>query len=147
MKTPLKLMRYLPLAARFIRDGRLPELLNQVAGKSTPAGARFKGLREDLGLFKDLCWAWIRGEYRDVSHRTLLMVVAALVYFVSPLDAIPDWLVAFGFVDDLAVLAWVMQRWRGEMEAFRAWRERRNSPVVNELVRALPAPEQTTPPI
>ncbi|WP_448203611.1 YkvA family protein [Azospirillum sp. sgz302134] len=33
------------------------------------------------------------------------MLMAALAYFVLPADAIPDWLVGIGFVDDAAVLA------------------------------------------
>lgn len=30
---------------------------------------------------------------------------AALAYFILPLDAVPDWLVAVGYTDDLAALA------------------------------------------
>lgn len=33
------------------------------------------------------------------------MLLAALAYFVLPLDMIPDFLLGFGFTDDLAVLA------------------------------------------
>ncbi|MNJ72886.1 hypothetical protein D3C77_696040 [compost metagenome] len=67
-------------------------------------------------------------------------MVGALLYFVTPLDALPDWLVGMGFVDDLAVLAWVLKTWGGELDAFRAWREAQ-APEVRAALERLPAPD------
>ncbi|WP_061241718.1 YkvA family protein [Ectopseudomonas composti] len=144
MKTPWKLTRYLPLAARFLREGRLPELLRAVGDKRTPQGQRFAALKEDLQLLRALSLAWFKGEYRQISSQALLMVVAALLYFITPFDAIPDWLVGVGFVDDLAVLAWVMRTWRGELEAFKAWRDEQ-SPERLALIEHLPNAERVDP--
>ncbi|MBL0950434.1 MAG: DUF1232 domain-containing protein [Pseudomonas sp.] len=144
MKTPWRLTRYLPQAARFLRDGRLPELLRALGDKRTPQGQRFAAFKEDLQLLRALSLAWFKGEYRQISNQALLMVVAALLYFIAPLDAIPDWLVGVGFVDDLAVLAWVMRTWHGELEAFRAWRDRQ-SPERMALIEQLPAAERVDP--
>jgi uncharacterized membrane protein YkvA (DUF1232 family) len=140
MKTPWKLARYLPMAARFLREGRLPELLRALGDKRTPQGARFAGLREDLRLLRALCLAWLKGDYRQISSQALLMVVAALLYFLSPLDAIPDWLVGLGFIDDLAVLAWVLRTWRGELNAFKAWRAAQTPEQLALIERLPPAP-------
>ncbi|QTN44605.1 DUF1232 domain-containing protein [Ectopseudomonas mendocina] len=144
MKTPWRLTRYLPQAARFLRDGRLPELLRELGDKRTPQGQRFAAFKEDLQLLRALSLAWFKGEYRQISNQALLMVVAALLYFIAPLDAIPDWLVGVGFVDDLAVLAWVMRTWHGELEVFRAWRDRQ-SPERMALIEQLPAAERVDP--
>nr|WP_313402954.1 DUF1232 domain-containing protein [Pseudomonas sp.] len=144
MKTPWRLTRYLPLAARFLRDGRLPELMRALGDKSTPPGQRFAAFKEDVQLLRALSLAWFKGEYRQISSQALLMVVAALLYFIAPLDAIPDWLLGVGFVDDLAVLAWVMRTWHGELEAFRAWRDRQ-SPERMALIEQLPAAERVDP--
>ncbi|MDI5991929.1 YkvA family protein [Pseudomonas sp. MDMC216] len=144
MKTPWKLTRYLPQAARFLREGRLPELLRALADKRTPQGQRFAALKEDLQLLRALSLAWFKGEYRQISSQALLMVVAALLYFITPFDAIPDWLVGVGFVDDLAVLAWIMRTWHGELEAFRAWRDKQ-SPERLALIEHLPAAERVDP--
>ena len=38
-------------------------------------------------------------------------LLAALAYFVLPLDFIPDFLVGFGFTDDVAVGDWVSIHW------------------------------------
>ena len=144
MKAPWKMTRYLPLAARFLREGRLPELLRALGDKRTPQGQRFAALKEDLQLLRALSLAWFKGEYRQISNQALLMVVAALLYFITPFDAIPDWLVGIGFVDDLAVLAWVMRTWHGELEAFKAWRDKQ-SPERLALIEHLPNAERVDP--
>lgn len=37
--------------------------------------------------------------------RSKLVIVGALMYFLSPIDSIPDLLIPLGFTDDLAVIA------------------------------------------
>lgn len=140
MSPPWNFVRYLPLAQRFLRSGRLPALLLAVARKSGRQGRGFRALKEDLRLLQNLCLAWWRGEYRTIGSQALLAVVAALLYFLTPLDALPDWLPGLGLVDDLAVLAWVLSTWSEELAAFRAWREAQ-APEVLEVVERLPDAE------
>src|SRR5688500_906214 len=44
----------------------------------------------DIQLLVRLVRAWARGEYRDVSRTTMALVIGALAYFLTPLDAIFD---------------------------------------------------------
>ena len=137
MKQPRNFSSYLRTAQDFLRRGRLPTLLLAVARKSARQGGRFSALKEDLRLLQGLCMAWWRGEYRAISSQALLAVVAALLYFVTPLDGLPDWLPVVGFIDDLAVLAWVLRTWSDELAAFRAWREAQ-TPETLEVIERLP---------
>src|SRR3990167_10214303 len=98
MKAPKRFARYLLLAQRFLGAGRLPGLLLSVAHKREKAGASLAALRGDLELLQGLCLAWWRGEYRAVSRQALLAVVAGLLYFVSPLGALPGRVPAGGLV-------------------------------------------------
>ena len=88
MSAPWNFARFLPLAERLLSRGRLPALLFAVARK----GPRLGQLRDDVKLLQSLCLAWWRGEYRAISPKALVTIVAGLLYFVSPIDAIPDWL-------------------------------------------------------
>jgi len=133
MKAPWNFARFLPLAERLLSRGRLPALLFAVARK----GPRLGQLKEDVRLLQALCVAWWRGEYRDISPKALVTIVAGLLYFVSPLDAIPDWLLGVGFLDDIAVLGWVLKTVSDELDAFRAWRQRQ-SPEKLRVVERLP---------
>ncbi len=71
-----------------------------------------------------------------------MAVVAGLLYFLSPIDAIPDWLPGLGLVDDLAVLTWVMRKWSDELQAFRLWRDAQTAERRAGLQRL---PELTEP--
>jgi len=42
---------------------------------------------------------------RETPARVRGILLAAIFYFVLPFDAVPDFLAAFGFTDDVAVLA------------------------------------------
>ncbi|CAD5107752.1 DUF1232 domain-containing protein [Zestomonas carbonaria] len=135
MKTPWNLKRYLALAQRFLGNGRLPFLLAAVTRKSARQGWRLSAVKDDLRLLQALCGAWWRGEYRAISRQALVSAVAALLYFLSPLDLIPDLLLGVGLLDDFAVLAWVMRTWRQELEAFRVWRDAQSADRQAELLR------------
>lgn len=137
MNPPFNSMRYLRLAQRVLARGRLPALLLAVTRKGE-GRARFARLGGDLKLLQGLCAAWWRGEYRAIGSQALVAVVAALVYFLVPLDMVPDWLLGVGLLDDLAVLAWVLRTWEGELQAYRVWREAQ-SPEVLRRIEAVPA--------
>lgn len=133
MKAPWNFARFLPLAERLLSRGRLPALIFAVARK----GPRLGKLKDDVRLLQALCVAWWRGQYRAINPKALLTIVAGLLYFVSPLDAIPDWLLGVGMLDDIAVLAWVLKTVDGELAAFRAWRNRQ-APERLRVVERLP---------
>ena len=141
MKAPWSFLKYLPMAQRVLARGRLPIVLLAVARKRSARGGLIKGMREDLGLLQAMCVAWWRGEYRQVSRPALVAAVAGLLYFLSPLDAIPDWIPGLGFVDDLAVLSWIVRKWSGELQAFQAWRDSQSAEVRADLDR-LPSAEE-----
>ncbi|MFI7838642.1 YkvA family protein [Pseudomonas asiatica] len=134
MSAPWNFARFLPLAERLLSRGRLPALLFAVARK----GPRIGQLREDVKLLQSLCLAWWRGEYRAISPKALVTIVAGLLYFVSPIDAIPDWLLGVGFLDDIAVLGWVLKSVADELARFKAWRDSQ-APERLRVVESLPA--------
>jgi uncharacterized membrane protein YkvA (DUF1232 family) len=136
MKAPWSFTRFLPLAERLLSRGRLPALIFAVTRKVR--GNRIGELKDDVMLLQALCMAYWRGEYRAISTKAILSVVAGLLYFVSPFDAIPDWLVGVGMIDDIAVLGWVMKVVADELEEFRAWRALQ-SPEKLRVVERVPA--------
>ncbi|MDY7561193.1 YkvA family protein [Pseudomonas sp. 10B1] len=122
MKMPWNLLRFIPMAQRLITAGRLPALLFAVARKGAAEGNRLGKLKDDLRLLQALCLAYWRGEYRAISPQAMVSVVAGLMYFLSPIDLIPDWIPVIGMLDDIVVLGWVMKTLEAELDAFRAWR-------------------------
>lgn len=138
MKTPWSFARFLPLAGRLISRGRLPTLLFAVASQ----GNRLGKLKDDLRLLQALCLAYWRGEYRAISGKAIVSVVAGLMYFLSPVDAIPDFIPVLGMLDDIAVLAWLMKTLDDELNAFRLWRNRQTPEKLAVVERLPDTPEQ-----
>jgi uncharacterized membrane protein YkvA (DUF1232 family) len=65
--------------------------------------------------------AYADGRYREVPENTLVVIVAAIVYLVNPLDVIPDALPALGYLDDATVLALALRRSRDALDDFMTW--------------------------
>src|SRR6059058_2666049 len=65
--------------------------------------------------------AYYRGEYHEVTESTLVILIAAVIYVVSPLDVIPDAIPAIGFLDDATVVALAVQRARQDLDDFMLW--------------------------
>jgi len=88
-------------------------------------------LWDDLDKLMRLVRAWAVGRYDAIPWRTVAMAIGALVYFVNPLDAIPDVLLGIGYLDDASVLAMVVASLRGDLEKFAQWeREEANTITI-----------------
>jgi uncharacterized membrane protein YkvA (DUF1232 family) len=65
--------------------------------------------------------AYSQGNYRDVPESTMVVIIAAIIYVVNPLDVIPDALPALGYLDDATVLALAVRRARQALDDFMTW--------------------------
>jgi uncharacterized membrane protein YkvA (DUF1232 family) len=108
-------------AALAENTARLADVLARATRKAARISGPLAGLRDDLWTLLRLLKAWAGRRYPEVSTATLVTVIAAVVYFVNPFDAIPDLLPMIGYVDDASVIAFVIARVRGEIERFRTW--------------------------
>jgi uncharacterized membrane protein YkvA (DUF1232 family) len=77
-----------------------------------------KLLNHYIVLFSQLIKAYIQGTYRKLPAIALAKIAAVLIYFISPLDFIPDVLPIIGFTDDLALVLWVGKSIKNELDEF-----------------------------
>ena len=73
-----------------------------------------------MGMIR-LIRAFHQGEYRDIARVDFLTVIAAIVYFVSPLDLIPDSMPILGHIDDAYVVRLALESVRADLDKFMAW--------------------------
>jgi uncharacterized membrane protein YkvA (DUF1232 family) len=64
--------------------------------------------------------AYIQKDYQDIPWKSIILVIAGIIYFVSPFDLIPDFLPG-GFIDDSAILAFVIKQIKVDLDNFMAW--------------------------
>ena len=57
------------------------------------------------------------------EFKNVILPALVVVYLISPLDIIPDWIPLIGVLDDLALLALAMPMLISEAEKFVAWEE------------------------
>jgi uncharacterized membrane protein YkvA (DUF1232 family) len=76
-----------------------------------------------------LAKAYALGQYRDIPWKTMLMLLAAVIYFINPFDLLPDVIPVAGLTDDFAVLVWVYNAMGTEIEKFQAWESSRARPL------------------
>ena len=67
--------------------------------------ARLKRVAKRIPFAEDLLAAWFCARDPATPRRVRLTLLAALGYFVLPVDAIPDIMPLLGFTDDAAVIA------------------------------------------
>jgi uncharacterized membrane protein YkvA (DUF1232 family) len=114
--------RSLKTADGVIGDGkRLRGVIEQAAMKMVEHADALKAILDDLQVIFRLVRAWLKGEYGDVSKKSLVVLVGALVYFLMPFDAIPDFIPVIGLTDDVAVIAMALTAAKTEVERFREW--------------------------
>src|SRR5690606_779274 len=56
--------------------------------------------------------------YTKIPWRSMVLIIGGWVYFVMPLDLIPDFLPAIGFLDDATIMTWIFSALRQDIEAF-----------------------------
>lgn len=100
---------------------RAADLLGEATRKADAQKGRLDQIWTELGALLRLVRAWAGGRYKQVSLKTIVLVIAALLYFVNPMDVIPDMVPALGLVDDLTVLGFVINNVRKEIDQFLGW--------------------------
>jgi uncharacterized membrane protein YkvA (DUF1232 family) len=65
--------------------------------------------------------AYINREYTDIPWVSIVLIVVAILYFVSAFDLILDFIPGIGFIDDAAVIAFVLSQVSADLDKFMAW--------------------------
>ena len=82
-------------------------------------GKKFSMIPVMISLVKN----YVQGKYTTVPYGTILAVLSALVYFLSPIDIIPDFIPLAGYLDDMAVLGLCMNMVSIDIETYEKWRQ------------------------
>lgn len=110
-------------AEAYARDpNRLRQLVADAVGKINviPRGPFADSWPYLMGMIR-LLRDYQRAEYRDISETNLLIIIAAILYFVSPFDVIPDWVPVLGHIDDAFVISLALKSVRADLDTFMAW--------------------------
>ena len=74
-----------------------------------------------IKLFTSLVRSYVKKEYREIPFGTIVAIVAALAYFVSPIDILPDFIPGIGYIDDAAIVAFCFMNVKADLDNYRRW--------------------------
>lgn len=119
-------------ASEKVKSNRMMNaLLGTVFNKmeSKNSNTSFGKITSKLASMLSLVKHYINGSYRDVETKSIVLVTAGLIYFLSPIDLIPDFLPLIGYADDIALLTYIFTSLSGEIEKFELWKLNRNADI------------------
>lgn len=118
---------------------RLLELVSKGQHKiGRQKNGKLTGLVGSINTAFRLLKSYANGNYRDISLESLALIVASLVYFVMPVDALPDFIIALGLTDDAALLAWTFRSLSDELQRFSTWeKEQHPANVKTDTARVI----------
>ena len=104
---------------------KFTEKVNEIYSKATNSEqqkSRSELTAKIKSLYRMVKMGW-SGEYTGIPKGRLVMGGLALAYLVAPVDIIPDALPFIGFMDDAALLIWLVKQANDEVEKFEQWEQ------------------------
>jgi len=107
------------------KPGRIILLLTKLSAKmkSVQWNTLAKDSKDKLLVLSRMAHAFGTGRYRSISPKSAAIIIAGIIYFINPLDLIPDFILVVGLTDDVSVLLWVYASLQKEIDKFLAWEQ------------------------
>lgn len=86
--------------------------------------SRISKLGNHLRVMLRMIQAYVNGSYRDVPWKSILAFVAGVVYFMMPIDLMPDFIPLTGLLDDFTVIMLITGAFQQDIEEFLLWEEK-----------------------
>ena len=117
-------------ATKLLNDsGRIQKTLKHAFEKALDNEGPIAEVFNDLKLLFMLVKDYITGAYRQIPYGSIIAAVAGILYFLSPIDFIPDFIPGIGLVDDVFVIGLVLKQIHADLVKYEEWkfnRSRRN---------------------
>lgn len=82
-----------------------------------PFGATWRYIKAMIRMIS----AYADGSYRKAPTLSMVMIVAAVIYFISPIDLMPDFIPVIGYIDDALVVTITVSAVKEDLDKFIAW--------------------------
>lgn len=77
----------------------------------------------DIPTLVDMVRDYSNGTYREIPLSSIIMITAALIYFISPVNVIPDYIPLIGKIDDVAVIVLTARTLRRDVDDYKEWKK------------------------
>jgi uncharacterized membrane protein YkvA (DUF1232 family) len=109
-------------ASGYVNDAqKLNDLLDRAARKADSKKGPLSEVWDSFMTCLRLLRAYATGQYKDIPWASLVSIIASVIYFVMPVDLIPDFIMGLGFIDDAVLLGWVVSSVKSDIDSFIDW--------------------------
>lgn len=92
----------------------------------------------DVVCMVEIIEAYIAKEYTDIPFPTIISIVSAVLYVISPIDIIPDFIPVVGYMDDVAVVMLVLRLGVAkDIKKFRKWKNKRIDAQIKRMQQGI----------
>ena len=105
--------------------------VKETLGKEDELKKLFRNVKVLAKYFNDLCEILellrdrVTGAYNETPWKTIAALTGALIYVLSPIDLILDFIPGIGFLDDAVVVGLAIKLAQPDLEKYRAWKASR----------------------
>ena len=111
-------------ASTLLNDkGKTTNKIQEAIKKATENKGALNNVWDQIQLFFALAKDYTSGTYTDIPKSSIIAIMAGILYFISPLDIIPDFIVGLGFLDDAFILGMVYKKVAKELERYQDWKD------------------------
>ncbi|MDO4765602.1 MAG: DUF1232 domain-containing protein [Eubacteriales bacterium] len=82
-------------------------------------------------VFVSLLRSYAKKEYTNIPVASIISIIGALIYYLSPIDIIPDFLPGVGLADDAAVVTVCLSFVKSDVDDYIQWREKNGKVIEN----------------
>ena len=108
-------------------ESRIRSILRSVGEKLNSGNLEVSKIGEKIKLMVRMVKAYISGHYRVVPWKSIIIIVAVLIYFLMPLDLIADFIPVTGYMDDFTLVLWAFNHLRDDINTFEWWEQNGNT--------------------
>ena len=103
-------------------NNKLSDLLQDVTKRINSGTIGDSSLLDKLTTLVNMVKDHYSGKYTSFSNSSIFLFVFGLVYFLTPVDLVPDFLPGLGLVDDMSLLYWIFKNLGKDIERYEEWR-------------------------
>ena len=77
---------------------------------------------KDLPLLIDIVRDYTNGTYKIIPVKSIVFIVATLLYVINPFDLIPDFIPVLGISDDATAIILCIKAISDDIESYKKWK-------------------------